>query len=354
MLLFRCSAALIAVLCLANCAKDSSASGGFAHELKAIVSAFASYSSTSVAQDAASCSSSFQPCIRPPALRRTFVASRPPAQQHAQRPTRSTDETRPTAAYTIIASAESWPLLSDLAYVLNGDAIRVLPVVGLSASDNLNDIQHNRVDFAIVPANALTEQAKGELRYVSRLPAETLLILARPGLTTVRQLGSRRVNIGPPGTGSEIAARALFEAEGIEPVITTDSIDVAQQRLLSGEIDASVVLTASGAFPAAGIPRGFRLLPIPTGTLAGEAYEPALIQAREYPDLITDGWAVPSIAIPSVLAAVDAPSGTERSKHLNRFLREFYRRMDLLRQPGRSAEWQDFNPAEGVAGWKRL
>jgi TRAP-type uncharacterized transport system substrate-binding protein len=194
----------------------------------------------------------------------------------------------------------------------------------------------------------------GDFRYVSRLPAETLHILARPGLTTVRQLGGRRVNIGPPGTGSEIAARALFEAEDIEPVITTDSADVAQQRLLSGEIDASVVLTAPGAFPAAGIPRGFRLLPIPTGTLAGDAYEPALIEAREYPDLITDGWAVPSIEIPNVLAAVDAPSGTERSRHLNRFLREFYRRMDLLRQPGRSAEWQDFNPAEGGAGWKRL
>ena len=354
MLLFRCSVAFIVVLSLANCSKDSTASGGLTQRLNSIARAFSSYSSMATPQGAAPCSRSREPCSGPSASRRSAAASRPPVQQHAQVPARSPDGTRPSAVYTIIASAENWHLLSELSNTLNADGLRVLPVVGVSARGNLNDIQHNGVDFAIVPANARTTQSKGDIRYVSRLPAETLHILARRGLTTVRQLDGRRVNIGPPGSGSEIAARALFDAEGIEPIITTDPADVAQERLRSGEIDASVVLVAPRAFPEASLPRGFHLLPIPPGTLAGDAYEPTLIEASHYPNLIEDGRAVPSVAVANVLAVSDAPNGTERGKHLNRFVREFYQRVDLLREIVSSSQWQDLNPAESVAGWQRF
>jgi TRAP-type uncharacterized transport system substrate-binding protein len=275
-------------------------------------------------------------------------------QQPAHVPARSSKGAQSPAAYTIIASAENWSLLSDLANALNGDGMRVLPVVGMSARGNLNDIRHNGVDFAIVPANALTRPSRGDFRYVSRLPAETLHILARRGLTSVRQLGGRRVNIGPPGSGSEIAARALFDAEGIAPIVTTDPADVAQERLRSGEIDASVVLVAPGEFPAASLPRGFHLLPIPPGTLAGDGYEPAWIEARHYPNLFEDGGIIPSVAVANVLAVSDAPSGTERGKRLNRFVREFHQRVDLLRELASSSQWENFNPAEGVAGWQKF
>jgi TRAP-type uncharacterized transport system substrate-binding protein len=352
MLLFRCSVAFIAVLSLANCSKDSTASGGFTQRLNSIAKAFSSYTSLDVPQGAAPCSRPPQPCSPP--SRRTAVASRPSVQQNAQEPARSPEGTRASAAYTIIASAENWRLLSELTTTLNADGLRVLPVVGLSARGNLNDIQHNSVDFAIVPANAYVKQAKGDIRYVSRLPAETLHIVARRGLTSIRQLDGRRVNVGPPGSGSEIAAQALFDAEGIAPIVTTEPADVAQERLRSGEIDASVLLVAPRAFPAASLPRGFHLLPIPPGTLAGEAYEPTLIEASLYPDLIEDGRAVPSVAVANVLAVSDAPSGTARGKRLNRFVREFYQRVDLLRDLESSSQWEDLNPAEGVAGWQRF
>src|SRR5829696_1842971 len=187
MLLFRCSVAFIVVLSLANCSKDSTASGGLTQRLNSIAKAFSSYSSLAVPQGAAPCPRSRQPCSAPSASRRT-AASRPPVQQNAQVPARSSDGTRPSTAYTIIASAENWHLLSELSNTLNADGLRVLPVVGVSARGNLNDIQHKGVDFAIVPANVRTTQSNGDIRYVSRLPAETLHILARRGLTTVRQL----------------------------------------------------------------------------------------------------------------------------------------------------------------------
>ena len=264
-----------------------------------------------------------------------------------------------SAAYTIIADPEDFALTSDLVNVLNGEGLRVLPVVGLGATSALKDITQYGVDFAIVPANALAPLREADprsaeaIRYVGRLYDEALHVLASRSIADLRALHGSRVNLGPSGGGADIAGRALFAALGIEPVITRYHDEFARQRLESGDLDAAIVLAARPAPSVAQVSSlsGLHLLPVPSDLLPGDAYLPGALEARHYPAVIAAGGSLPTVVVPNVLALHDSPPASERYKRLSRFVREFYARFGELRHPDRPSQWREVDPRTEVRGW---
>src|SRR6478672_639574 len=152
------------------------------------------------------------------------------------------------------ASGTDLAVVQDIADVLDdGDALRVLPMVGNGPEQNIKDVMFLRgVDMGITQANILKHYAKtGELgsnfidqiAYVAKLFNEEMHILVRPGVNDIHQLKDQRVNLGAEGSGTEITGRLVFEAFGIavEEVHLGDAEAIA--KLKSGEIAASVVVT---------------------------------------------------------------------------------------------------------------
>jgi TRAP-type uncharacterized transport system substrate-binding protein len=366
MVVFRSIVLFACLLTLTNCSDDSGKLAGPGQDLSRLRKAFTALVSPPPTGPE-TCLTSLDPCqtssARPggaaPQKRSATAASHPVVELAAVQATTGTSSPN---VYTIIADAEDFSPLSELVNVLNGDGLRVLPVVGLSALNHLVDITRNGVDLAIVPANAVAfnrevERSSGrQVRYVGRLYDEKLHVLARREITELRQLDGRRVNIGPSGGGAELAAQALFATLGIQPVVTNHHVEIAREKLQTGDIDAAIFLTARPAYEVTGFtPKTLvHLLPVRHDVLEGTAYEPAWLEASQYPALIESGKSIPTVRIANVLAVSDAPQPSPRQKRLSRLVREFYERAERLHRPDQPTAWQEFDPAREVPGWTRF
>jgi TRAP-type uncharacterized transport system substrate-binding protein len=121
-------------------------------------------------------------------------------------------------------------IAADLANVLDGEDLRVLPMIGRGSLQNLRDIMFLRgVDIGIVQMDA-REQLKAEklqdsavrrLRFITRLYNEEVHIIASRQITDIRQLDGQKVNIDKAGSGTNLTSRLIFEKLGIKPEVTT-------------------------------------------------------------------------------------------------------------------------------------
>ena len=116
-------------------------------------------------------------------------------------------------------------IAADLANVLDGEDLRVLPMIGRGSLQNLRDIMFLRgVDIGIVQMDA-REQLKAEklqdsavrrLRFITRLYNEEVHIIASRQITDIRQLDGQKVNIDKAGSGTNLTSRLIFEKLGIK------------------------------------------------------------------------------------------------------------------------------------------
>src|SRR5215212_1151456 len=99
-------------------------------------------------------------------------------------------------------------IAADLANVLDGDNMRILPIIGRGSLQNLQDIMFLRgVDIGIVQMDArqglstagLQANAQQRLRYLARLYNEELHVLARREVSSLKELEGKKVNIDKPG-----------------------------------------------------------------------------------------------------------------------------------------------------------
>lgn len=339
-------------------------------EVSPLARAFAAFQQPTRMFGAATCFQGSEPCGTASAPQPTPpvppARKAPPAVRAVQvtglAPVRPEAWTSASGAFTIVADAEDFQPVSELVNVLNGKGLRVMPVVGLSASRHLEDVAQHGIDFAVVPANALeaksdVRKAGGEsIRYVARLYDEDLHVLASREITDLRELNGRTVNVGMPGSGSDIAARAVFDKLGITPVLTRHDDLNARQRLRSGEIDAALFLEPRPSRSAAefGAEDRVHLVPVPHDLLDGAIYQPALLVASDYPGLVEKGAPVRTVSVANVLAVAEPPQRSGRYKRLSRFVREFYARVGQLHQPEHQPRWRDVDPAADVPGWTKF
>jgi uncharacterized protein len=357
----RYTALAACVLALTSCSRDTDKLAKEGPEVSLLARAFTAFGPPGQGTREATCFPASDPCRavrRPPPQpprRPAPVRAGGPAEPA---PLRSTTGREP--AFTIIADAGDFDLMSELVNTLNGNGMRVMPVVGLTALHHLDDITKNGIDLAVVPANVIEARRNAErgadepIRYIARLYDEKLHVLANRDITELRQLDGLTVNTGRAGSGADLAARAVFGALGIEPIYAHHDDAALQQGFRSGAISAAVVLAARPAHltMAFDLQDRIHLLAVPD-VPGGGAYRPASLEARDYPGLIAPGAEVPTIAVANVLAVSEPPRASERYRRLRRFTNEFFAR---TRQPDGTGRlpWPGFDPIGDVPGWRRF
>ncbi|WP_159994275.1 TAXI family TRAP transporter solute-binding subunit, partial [Roseomonas sp. 18066] len=257
-------------------------------------------------------------------------------------------------------------IAADLAAVLDdGEALRVLPVIGKGSLQNISDLLYVRgIDVAIVQSDVMAAATRDRLfpgvaqlvQYIAKLYDEEVHVLARRDIARVADLARRPVNVDLRGSGTAMTASVLFSALGIEVQPVHAPQDVALERLKRGEIAALVYVTGKPArlFSALRPEDGLHLLSLPAGPQLLQTYLPAPIEHADYPALVPEGSTAQTVAVGAVLAVYAWPPGNERHAKLVRFLESFRQKFPELLQPPRHPKWREVNLTAQVPGWIRF
>ena len=264
------------------------------------------------------------------------------------------------------ASGTDLAIVQDIADVLDdGNSLRVLPLVGKGPEQNIKDVLFLRgVDMGITQANILKHYAKtGELganfidqvAYIAKLFNEEMHILVRSDVNDIHELQGKAVNFGADGSGTEITGRLVFEALGIEAREMHLSDADAIQKLKSGEIAASIVVTGKPAPALANIKdtRGLKLLAVPYAKELEDSYYPATLTHDDYPELVPQGGRVDTVSVCAVLVSFNWPRDSVRYDKIAKFVNRFFSNFDAFLNAPRHPKWREVNFAATLEGWNR-
>jgi TRAP-type uncharacterized transport system substrate-binding protein len=252
----------------------------------------------------------------------------------------------------------------DLASTLNTTGLRVIPMGGSGAIQNLRDILHlPGVDAAFVPSDALTYARAhnlippsdlAKIQYIAKLYDEEVHILAGPTITSVADLAGKRINADVDGSDSAMTCDIILSALGIQADVRHMQQAEAMIALRKGDIDAVWQL---GAAPVPIIanapPAGLHLVPLPVTQPLADTYLPATLTHDEYPALV-GGDPVPTAAIGDVLAVFGWPDSNPRHASTARFVDALFDHIGELQRPPRHPAWKEVNLAATVPGWVRF
>jgi uncharacterized protein len=133
--------------------------------------------------------------------------------------------------------------------------------------DNLQLLRNDEsgVQVAIVQSGVATPEDREHLQALGSLYREPLWVFYRHGIPDkdgmggfgtmerLSQLKGKRIGVGPPGSGIYPIAMQLLEVNGVvqsgsqpvgSTVLVTDKVDVAQEKLQKGELDAAFFVAA--------------------------------------------------------------------------------------------------------------
>lgn len=255
-------------------------------------------------------------------------------------------------------------IASDLAAILEGEGLRILPIIGKGSVQNIDDLLTLRgVHVAIVQSDVLThlrrQAVHGDIaqriRYIAKLYNEELHIVAGKDIASIADLAGKAVNVDIRGSGTEITASTVFEALGIRVEPRHDDLALALEKVKSGEIAAAVYVAGKPARAVADLSGedAVKLLPVPFTPALQDTYLPARFTAEDYPKLVR-GAPVETVAVGAVMAVVAHRPGTEPYARLARFTDAFFSNLEALQQPPRHPKWREVSPGAQIPGWRRF
>ena len=270
---------------------------------------------------------------------------------------------------TIMAGSPSGTdlaIVQDLAEVLDdGDNLRVLPMVGKGPEQNIKDVMFLRnVDMGVTQANLLKHfertgelgpNLKGRIAYIAKLFNEEMHILVRSDVNDIRELNGKYVNFGAAGSGAEITGRLIFAALGVDPQEINLNDTDAIEKLKTGDIDATIVVTGKPAPVLANLKEtaGLKLLAVPYAKTLEDEYYPATLTHEDYPALIAEGGRVDTLSVCAVLVSFNWPSDSVRYKKIAKLVDRFFSNFDSFLAAPRHPKWGEVNFAATLEGWQR-
>lgn len=281
-------------------------------------------------------------------------------------------------AYTVGIAASSpneveFTIVSDIAAVLttgyetgpHGESFRVLPVVNTGGLQGIRDVVSWRgVDLAIIPVDLLDilqnrnefKGLKDKLVYVARLFDQELHIVASPEVTQLTDLAGRTVNIGHEGSSTSFLAREIFKRLGISVTEANLALADALEKMGSGEIAAAMILSSKPIplLRLLGHDSRYHFLPVAPQLELSSNFERVTLTSEDYPDLISSGERVQTIATRSALVAYNWPASSDRYRVLQTFVQLFFPRIADLQRLSPHPKWREVDLAANLAGWKRF
>ena len=254
---------------------------------------------------------------------------------------------------------------SDLAFVLDGEHLRVLPLLGKGAGQNAYDIRFLRgVDLGFVRTDTLQQLREDKriidperhITYVARLFNDELHVIAGRDITDVRKLEGKKVSFDVQGSGTDYTGRSMFKALGIEVQIVNLDQPASLDLLKRGELAAVVSVAAKPVAVLSSFEGGdrFHLLPVPYVEAVAAQYFPATLAHEDYPKLVPAGPKIETLSVGTVLGAYSWPENSERYRRIARFVEAFFSKFDEFLAPSRHPKWSEVNFAADVPGWKRF
>ena len=302
-------------------------------------------------------------------------AQQAPRQQQASKQQRWNDvrtalsEKANAGVVTVISGTVSGTFIqiaNDLSFVLDdGDRLRVLPVIGKGAQQNLRDILLLRgMDLGIVRSDGLEELktdkqmpgADQQISYIARLFTDEAHLIARRDITDIRQLAGKKVNFDLVGSGANYSGRLIFERLGIKVEPVNVDQPASYEMLRRGEIAATFQMSGKpiGAVAKLDLGGDAHLLDIPYADNLQDLYLPAAFTRSDYPNLVAQGREVGTVAVSSILAVYNWPENTDRYKRVERFVDAFFSKIGEFQKPPRHPKWTEVNLAASVPGWRRF
>ena len=156
-----------------------------------------------------------------------------------------------------------FPLGGAMAGVWNDnlDAVRVSTQSSGASVENLRLLDAGEVELIMAVNGVAADAMAGEgafeedgpmedFAFLGNVYGEVTQVVARAdsGIESVADMAGQRVAIGPPGSGTEVIARTMLEAEGIDPdndiEAFSDTFGDAADGLRDGRIDAAFAILA--------------------------------------------------------------------------------------------------------------
>jgi uncharacterized protein len=239
------------------------------------------------------------------------------------------------------------------------DGLRILPIIGRGSLQSINDLLFLRgVDVALLSSDSLAfvkkhdlyKEETGKVAYMAKLANLNVIVLARKDIAGIENLTGLRVATGPANSDEFVAAELIFDAIGMpyERVPTTGKNSVA--ALLDGRIDAAVFTGAASVqlLNAIKAKSGLHILPLSLPESLADTYSPAILDSKEFPNLIPDGTIVETVAAALILGVFDWPDRTERFYKLRKFNKALLSTYLATRNSDQST-----NFSAAVPGWKQ-
>jgi uncharacterized protein len=252
--------------------------------------------------------------------------------------------------------------------------LRVLPILSVGGVQNVKDILFLRgIDMGIVQQDnlyvlknsdpGLYANIENRVQYITKLYNAEVHILARKEFSSLADLEGKTVNFHLKDSPAETTAENIFSTLKINVKKTYYDHDLAIEKLASGEIAATMVMTGAPQTTVLAVKKdaGLHFLPIDEESLPGRnvkpllaEYLPAELTSELYPNLVEPGKPVSTIANRALLVAYNWPENTERYARVTKFVNEFFSKFDQFHDRARHRKWGEVNLAADVPGWVRF
>jgi len=257
---------------------------------------------------------------------------------------------------------------SDMARVLDDDAtVRVLPVLGKGPVRNVVDVLYLKsIDMGIVTTDVpefyklqyKIPDITSKLRYIAKLYHNELHVIARTSIKSIFDLEGKKI-VAPTDVGY-YAAKVIFSRLNINAasfdILTDDARSI--QKIADGEADAYITSTGKVFQLARNLikneDRALHLVPIPFDRRLWDFYLPTTLSGEDYPNLLSPGETIDTVAASQLLVTFDWPENSDRYKKVARFVDAFFSKIDEFQKPPRHPKWHEASIVAPVPGWQRF
>jgi TRAP-type uncharacterized transport system substrate-binding protein len=247
------------------------------------------------------------------------------------------------------------------------DKLRILPVLGKGPVQNVIDLLYlKNIDMGLVTTDVPefykiqygAPNITDRLRYVMKLYNDEIHIIAPTEIKTVFDLEGKRIE-APKDVGL-YSAKAIFSRLKInvsfDPTYLNDDTGALQQ-VVDSKADAWIVGTGKVMPIARNLKnenRRLHLVSIPYDKRLQDLYVPSEFSSDEYPNLISPGETVETVAASVLLAVSHFPEKSERYQKVAKFVGALFSRIDEFSKPPRHPKWKEASITAIVPGWQRF